>query len=129
MRKGGAVILVARCREGFGQQAFEEWMCGMGTPQVLVDRIRREFVLGGHKAAAIAGLLTDVDVLLVSEFPDEVVRSMCMQPFAERGRGGGGGSGALRRGRALPGGAAREPRDRAPRSVGPGSVRRRGRAG
>jgi lactate racemase len=82
VRKGGAVILVARCREGFGQRAFEEWMCGMGTPQVLVDRIRREFVLGGHKAAAIAGLLTEVDVYLVSEFPDEVVRSMCMQPCA-----------------------------------------------
>ena len=37
-------------------------MCDMGTPQVLIDRIRREFVLGGHKAAAIAGLLTAVDV-------------------------------------------------------------------
>jgi len=82
VRKGGAVILVARCREGFGQKAFEEWMRGMGTPQVLVDRIQREFVLGGHKAAAIAGLLTEVDVFLVSEFPDEVVRSMCMHPFA-----------------------------------------------
>jgi nickel-dependent lactate racemase len=82
VRRGGAVILVARCREGFGQQAFEEWMRGMGSPQVLVERIKREFVLGGHKAAAIAGLLTEVDVYLVSEFPDQVVRSMCMKPFA-----------------------------------------------
>jgi len=82
VRKGGAVILVARCEEGFGQTTFEEWMCGMGTPQVLVDRIQREFVLGGHKAAAIAGLLAVVDVFLVSEFPDDMVRSMCMQPFA-----------------------------------------------
>ena len=57
VRDGGVVILVARCREGFGQKAFEEWMCGMGTPQVLIDRIQREFVLGGHKAAAVAGLL------------------------------------------------------------------------
>lgn len=82
VRDGGVVVLAARCREGFGQKAFEEWMRGMGTPQVLVDRIQREFVLGGHKAAAIAGLLTRVDVFLVSEFPDDVVRSMCMQPFA-----------------------------------------------
>ena len=57
-------------------------MRGMGTPQVLIDRIQREFVLGGHKAAAIAGLLARVDVYLVSEFPDDVVRSMCMTPFA-----------------------------------------------
>ena len=58
-------------------------MLGMTTPQALVDRIQREFVLGGHKAAAIAGLLTDVDVYLVSELPDEAVRSMCMHPFAD----------------------------------------------
>jgi nickel-dependent lactate racemase len=82
VRNGGAVILVARCQEGFGQQAFEEWMRTMGSPQVLVERIQREFVLGGHKAAAIAGLLTRVDVFLVSEFPDEAVRSICMQPCA-----------------------------------------------
>jgi len=72
VRSGGAVILAARCREGFAQQAFEERMRTMGTSQVL----------GGHKAAAIAGLLTEVDVYLVSELPDDVVRSMCMHPFA-----------------------------------------------
>jgi nickel-dependent lactate racemase len=48
---------------------------------VLIDRIRREFVLGGHKAAAVAGLLARADVYLVSEFPEAVVRSMCMTPF------------------------------------------------
>lgn len=81
VRDGGVVILVARCREGFGQTSFEEWMRGMGSPQVLIDRIQREFVLGGHKAAAIAGLLARADVYLVSEFPADVVRSMCMTPF------------------------------------------------
>ncbi len=82
VRNGGVVILVARCREGFGNAVFEAWMTGMGTPRVLIDRIQREFVLGGHKAAAVAGLLERVDVYLVSEFPDDVVRSMCITPFA-----------------------------------------------
>jgi nickel-dependent lactate racemase len=81
VREGGVVVLVARCQEGFGQKTFEEWMRGMGSPEVLVERIQKEFVLGGHKAAAIAGLLTSVDVFLVSEFPDDVVRSMCMRPY------------------------------------------------
>jgi nickel-dependent lactate racemase len=82
VRDGGVVILVARCPEGFGQRTFESWMRDMGSPDVLVERIRQEFVLGGHKAAAIAGMLRSVDVFLVSEFPDEVVRGMCMHPFA-----------------------------------------------
>jgi nickel-dependent lactate racemase len=81
VRDGGVIVLVARCREGFGNKVFEEWMTGMGTPQVLIDRIQQEFVLGGHKAAAVAGLLARSDVHLVSEFPDDVVRSMCMTPF------------------------------------------------
>ncbi|OPZ44325.1 MAG: hypothetical protein BWY94_01709 [Actinobacteria bacterium ADurb.BinA094] len=82
VKDGGVIVLVARCPEGFGQRVFEEWMTGMGRPQVLIDRIRREFVLGGHKAAAVAGLLDRADVYLVSEFPDDVVRSMCMTPFS-----------------------------------------------
>ena len=82
VREGGVVVLVARCHEGFGQATFESWMRDMGSPEVLVERIRQEFVLGGHKAAAIAGLLQRVDVFLVSEFPDDVVRGMCMHPFA-----------------------------------------------
>ena len=81
VRDGGVVVLVARCAEGFGQKTFEEWMTGMGSPQVLIDRIQREFVLGGHKAAAVAGLLARADVYLVSAFPDDVVRSMCMTPY------------------------------------------------
>jgi nickel-dependent lactate racemase len=83
VREGGTVILAARCDEGFGQRAFEDWMLGMETPQALVDRIQREFVLGGHKAAAIAGLLTRTDVFLVSDLPDEAVRKMCMHPFSD----------------------------------------------
>ncbi len=81
VKDGGVIVLVARCPEGFGQDVFEEWMTGMGSPQVLIDRIQREFVLGGHKAAAVAGLLDRVEVYLVSDFPDEVVHSMCMTPF------------------------------------------------
>lgn len=81
VRDGGVVILAARCQEGFGQAAFESWMLEMVAPQALIDRIQREFVLGGHKGAAIAGLLARVDVYLVWEFPGEVVRGMCMYPF------------------------------------------------
>jgi nickel-dependent lactate racemase len=82
VRDGGVVVLVARCHEGFGNAVFQEWMRGMGAPRVLIRRIQEEFVLGGHKAAAVAGLLERAEVYLVSEFPDDVVRSMCMTPFA-----------------------------------------------
>jgi nickel-dependent lactate racemase len=82
VREGGTIILVAECAEGFGEETFAGWMGDMENPRAVIERIRREFVLGGHKAAAIAGLLTAADVWLVSEFPDDVVRRMGFRPFA-----------------------------------------------
>ena len=82
VREGGTIILVAQCAEGFGEETFAAWMGDMADPQAVIARIRREFVLGGHKAAAIAGLLTAADVCLVSAFPDDVVRRMGFRPFA-----------------------------------------------
>ena len=83
VRDGGVVVLVARCPEGLGNTVFEEWMTGMRSPRDVVARIRREFVLGGHKAAAIAALLERVDLYVVSELPDDLVRAMHMTPFGD----------------------------------------------
>ena len=81
VREGGTIVLVAECAEGFGEETFAAWMADMENPRAVIDRIQREFVLGGHKAAAIAGLLTSADVWLVSEFPDDVVYRMGFRPF------------------------------------------------
>lgn len=83
VRRGGTIILVAQCAEGFGEETFAAWMADMENPRVLVERIRREFVLGGHKAAAIANLLLEADVYLVSDFDDATVRRMGMRPFTD----------------------------------------------
>ena len=82
VRDGGVIILVARCGEGLGNAVFEQWMAEMEEPDDLVQRIRREFVLGGHKAAAIAALLTRVDLFVVSDLPHDMVTGMHMTPFA-----------------------------------------------
>ena len=65
-REGGAIILVAECAEGLGNPTFEAWMTGGQTPQEILERIRERFVLGGHKAAAIARVARRQRVLLVS---------------------------------------------------------------
>ena len=81
VRAGGTIILAARCGEGFGSQVFESWMMDMSDPRLLIERIQQEFVLGGHKAAAIADLLLSSQVYLVSSFPDDVVRRMGFHPY------------------------------------------------
>ncbi|HVB96303.1 MAG TPA: nickel-dependent lactate racemase [Chloroflexota bacterium] len=79
-RRGGTLILAAECQEGFGEPTFEQWITAASSPEALVARIQREFVLGGHKAAAIALVLQQMRVYLVSALPDQLVRQMFMEP-------------------------------------------------
>jgi len=82
VKKGGVVIVVGSCKEGFGEHVFEEWITTAEKPADLIERIAKEFRLGGHKAAAIAMVQQNADIYLVSEMDDETVRKMSMFPFA-----------------------------------------------
>lgn len=82
VKKGGIVILVGSCKEGLGEKTFEEWMTAAQTPESLIERIGKEFKLGGHKAAAIAMVLKNADIYLVSELEPEFVKTIFMKPFA-----------------------------------------------
>ncbi len=81
VRDGGVIVLVGSCAEGLGQQTFERWMLEARTPQDVVDHLRREFRLGGHKAAAVAQILLRASIYLVSDLPDDLVRDCFMVPF------------------------------------------------
>ena len=81
VKDGGVVVLIGSCKEGLGEKVFEEWMTSAPTPGSLVERIQREFRLGGHKAAAIALVLEKADIYLVSDLDDDLVRSLFMTPF------------------------------------------------
>ena len=81
VRDGGIIILVGSCREGLGEKTFEEWLTGAATPHELVERIGREFKLGGHKAAAIAMVRERAEIYLVSEMDAALVERLFMRPF------------------------------------------------
>ncbi len=66
VRDGGVIIWVAECLEGYGNSTFEQWMRQANTPEQVLERIARRFILGGHKAAAIASVLLRAEVYLVS---------------------------------------------------------------
>ena len=81
VKKGGTVILVGSCREGYGEKTFEEWINAAETSHSLVERIGREFKLGGHKAAAIAMVLDNAEIYLVSEREPAFAENAFMKPF------------------------------------------------
>ena len=82
VRKGGIIILVGSCREGLGEDVFEEWMTRSASPGAMIERIQKDFQLGGHKAAAIALVLRDADIFLVSDMEPEFVRKIFLKPYS-----------------------------------------------
>ncbi len=72
VKDGGSIILVAECREGYGNKVFEKWL--EYDRDEVIKKFKSGFVMGGHKAALIAALSKRVDLYLVSSLPDEMAR-------------------------------------------------------
>ena len=83
VKDGGIVILAASCKEGLGEGVFEQWFLEAEKPEDLIERIKRKFELGGHKAAAIAMVMQSVKVYLVSDLESDYVRKLFMVPFKD----------------------------------------------
>jgi len=69
-------MLVADCSEGFGEDVFEEWMANCKDYKLISENLKKNFVLGGHKAVAISKLFTRFKVYLYSFFDKETTESM-----------------------------------------------------
>lgn len=82
VKPGGVIVLMGSCKEGLGEKTFQEWLTSAKDPEELVLRIRRDFELGGHKAAAIAMVLQKAQIYLVSDLEGSLVEQLFMRPFA-----------------------------------------------
>lgn len=80
VKKGGTIILIGSCKEGLGSARFEEWLTTAPTAHSMIERIEENFQLGGHKAAAIAMVLENASIDLVSDMDDDFVRSIFLNP-------------------------------------------------
>ncbi len=80
VKDGGIIIWCASAAEGFGEKTFEKWMTTM-TPKQMVEEIKINFKLGGHKAAAIAMVLEKTRIYMVSDLPEDLVRRINLIPF------------------------------------------------
>jgi nickel-dependent lactate racemase len=76
IKRGGVIVLVAECSEGHGNEAFYEWMVKYGDLKAVEREIKRNFVLGGHKAYYLLHALRNHQIILVSSMPDYYASSI-----------------------------------------------------
>lgn len=81
VKPGGIIILMGSCAEGLGESTFARWFQEAQKPSDLTKRIKVDFQLGGHKAAAIAMVLEQADIFLVSEMEPDFVEGLFLKPY------------------------------------------------
>lgn len=70
VKRGGVIILVAECPEGHGNEVFYDWMARLGDLKNVEREVKRNFVMGGHKAYYLLKALQNHQIILVSSLPD-----------------------------------------------------------
>lgn len=70
VKRDGVIVLVAECSEGHGNQVFFDWMVKFKDLKTIEREIKRNFVLGGHKAYYLMKALQKAKIILVSVMPD-----------------------------------------------------------
>jgi len=65
-KEGGTILLIAECRNGFGDETFKKWLEGASKYKELKKKLDEKFVLGGHKAFALANIARNYELMLIS---------------------------------------------------------------
>jgi lactate racemase len=76
VKDAGIIMLAAQCAEGFGEDRFAEWMQDVKDFEGLFKKIKQKFVLGGHKAVAVAKLLTKARAVMYSAFDEKLTKKI-----------------------------------------------------
>jgi nickel-dependent lactate racemase len=82
---GGVLILVAACKEGFGNDVFVEQLQSAETPpdvaRNMTSRPGGQYTIGDHKSVKLAELVMESDVWMVTGLPPQDIESMFFRPF------------------------------------------------
>lgn len=76
---GGAIVLLAECRDGLGHPTFHKWFAGPDA-RSLEARLREAYEVNGQTAWSLLSKAERFNIHVVSELPDEEVRRMHMSP-------------------------------------------------
>jgi lactate racemase len=75
VKKGGSIVLVAECTEGIGDKVYERWNRECKTPDEAIQKFRKCFEFGGHKAATVGRAAKTFKLYLVSKLSNTESRT------------------------------------------------------
>jgi nickel-dependent lactate racemase len=78
-REGGTIVLLAECRDGLGYQTFLKWFEEKNS-RSLEARLRNDYEVNGQTAWSLLTKTERYRIHLISDLPDDVVRTLRMVP-------------------------------------------------
>ncbi len=79
LKEGGVMVLLAQCRDGYGNATFFDWFRFQDLAPFEV-RLRSHYEINGQTAYSLLQKAQKFRVILVSDLPPEEVRTMGMTP-------------------------------------------------
>lgn len=79
LREGGVMVLLAQCRDGYGNATFFNWF-RFRTLDEFETHLRQHYEINGQTAYSTLQKALKFRIILVSEFPPAEVRAMGMMP-------------------------------------------------
>lgn len=86
IKKGGAIILIAQCIEGFGNEKFLQYMLKNNLDELL-NCSEEKIEIGGHRAFVTAKILKDYKVYVLSDLESETLSQMNFIPIKNLNEG------------------------------------------
>jgi nickel-dependent lactate racemase len=81
LKDGGTLILVAKCREGMGEETFAKQLSSSPDKKKVLKNLEKEYKLGYHKAAKVADIMCRADLWAVTALDPQRIRDMGLVPF------------------------------------------------
>ncbi len=79
VKEGGVIILVSACHKGIGDDEFIRVLQKSKKPKEVISDIEKNFLLGAHKSAKLAELVSYCEVLTVVPIEDNIINSIFMK--------------------------------------------------
>lgn len=79
LKPGGTLILLAECRDGYGNATFFDWFRFKELP-AFEERLRSHYEINGQTAYSLLAKAQKFRIILVSALPPEEVRTMGLTP-------------------------------------------------
>ncbi len=82
LKENGIFILVSGCNEGIGNNAFYELMASCKSPEMVFQKVEKNYKLGYHKAAKFVSFMQKNKLWFVSEIEDDVLENIFIRNFS-----------------------------------------------